>query len=51
MNNAWNSRQQAEKAINQNKSEEKVWDLVNELKDAALNVLEKEVKRARIQEF
>lgn len=51
MNQAWNQRQQAEKEVNQNTDESMVYDLVNNLKDKVLDVLEKEVARARIQAF
>jgi hypothetical protein len=51
LNEAWNQRQQADKELNQNNDESMVYDLVNNLRDKVLNVLEKEVARARIQAF
>jgi hypothetical protein len=51
LNEAWNQRQNADKELNQNNDESMVYDLVNNLRDKVLNVLEKEVARARIQAF
>lgn len=50
LNNAYNLQNKAEQAINQNQDPQAVWDLMQTVKDAYENTLEKEVTLARVRE-